>query len=208
MFPTLRLHSLAYPVTTLGPGQRVVLWVAGCSLNCPGCLAPELRSPQAGRDLRIARLVQHLLTLPLPLTGLTLTGGEPFDQVEALAELLEQLMPQRPDWDIIAYSGYPLATLHRQLSGALLKKVDVLIDGPYRTAIPQRHPLAGSGNQQIHSLSTRGQAILADCSALPIGRAELGLGSGNAGLLIGVIPSQHRDALHKGLELSIGEIPT
>ncbi|CAK0770790.1 anaerobic ribonucleoside-triphosphate reductase activating protein [Gammaproteobacteria bacterium] len=201
MSSTLRLHALAYPVTTLGPGRRAVLWVAGCRLDCPGCLAPELRHAETGRELPIARLALRLLTLPLPLAGLTLTGGEPFDQTEALAILLEQVLPERPNWDVIAYSGYTLATLRRPPTTTLLEKVDVLVDGPYRADIPQDHPLAGSANQQVHGLTMRGQAILSACAALPLGKAELGFGPSNKGLLIGVIPPQQRNILHEGLAL-------
>ncbi|CAK0740590.1 anaerobic ribonucleoside-triphosphate reductase activating protein [Gammaproteobacteria bacterium] len=184
-FDTIRLYALAYPVTVLGPGQRVILWVAGCQLNCLNCLAPELHPQDAGRELRITRLASRLLALQFPLAGLTLSGGEPFDQSASLAKLLDQVLPQRPDWDVIAYSGYPLETLRRK-EAALLAKVDILVDGPYRSNIPQNHPLAGSGNQQVHALTERGQALLPVCAALPDGRLELGLGTGNQGLLIGV----------------------
>jgi anaerobic ribonucleoside-triphosphate reductase activating protein len=141
------------------------------------------------------------LALPLPLAGLTLSGGEPFDQAKALAILLGRVLPERPGWDVIAYSGYTLATLRQGGDAALLEKVDVLVDGPYRADIPQRHPLAGSGNQQVHGLTARGRAMLPTCAALPMENAELGLGPAGEGLLIGVISSHRRKMLREGLEL-------
>lgn len=139
----------------------------------------------------MARLASRLLALPMPITGLTLSGGEPFDQADALASLLGQVLPKRPSWDVIAYSGYPLETLRRQQTTLLLAQVDVLVDGPYRADVPQNHPLAGSGNQRVHGLTLRGREMLSTCATLPIGAIELGLSSENSGLLIGVTPSGH-----------------
>ena len=118
--PNLRLHSLAYPVTALGPGRRLAMWVSGCSLNCRGCISPELQSPKSGKDITTERLLDHILSLQESLDGLSLTGGEPFEQASALSVLLEDLRQQRPDWNILAFSGYPLSMI------AGLKTLDIL----------------------------------------------------------------------------------
>ncbi len=49
----VNLFSLAWPVTSLGPGRRVVLWVAGCRKRCPGCISPEMQDPANGRLFNI-----------------------------------------------------------------------------------------------------------------------------------------------------------
>ncbi|MEM7016481.1 MAG: 4Fe-4S cluster-binding domain-containing protein, partial [Pseudomonadota bacterium] len=46
---SINMARLAYPVTALGPGRRVVLWVAGCSLRCKDCITPELLDSEQGR---------------------------------------------------------------------------------------------------------------------------------------------------------------
>ena len=84
----LALHSLAYPVTALGPGRRVVVWVAGCGLRCPGCITPQLWSRQSGRLVPVDRLADYMSRLAHPLDGVTVSGGEPFEQAEALGTLL------------------------------------------------------------------------------------------------------------------------
>ena len=74
----LMLHSLAHPVTALGPGRRVALWVAGCPLRCPGCITPQLLEAGGGRAVAVDRLAERILHLEDDLDGITLSGGEPF----------------------------------------------------------------------------------------------------------------------------------
>jgi anaerobic ribonucleoside-triphosphate reductase activating protein len=200
----LNLARLAYPVTALGPGRRAVLWVAGCPLQCPGCISPELRDPAAGARLPWSRVLARLLALP-GLDGITLTGGEPFAQAGPLAELLEALAPARPDWDVLAYSGYSLARLRRLGPDVerLLAGCDVLVAGPYRADRPARHPLAGSGNQRVYRLSPRSQGPRWE--DLPDQPANLG--SGAAGdLLIGILNPARRARLHRDLGLRAGRL--
>ena len=66
-------HSLAYPVTSLGPGRRVVLWVAGCSRRCPGCISPELLTSDAGQEVAVERVLD--LARPGGVVVLTVPNG-------------------------------------------------------------------------------------------------------------------------------------
>jgi anaerobic ribonucleoside-triphosphate reductase activating protein len=204
---TLRLRRLAYPVTVLGPGRRLALWVAGCGLGCPGCISPELHDPASGRALPVSRVLSRILGLE-GLDGITLTGGEPFEQPVALADLLEALARGRPGWDVLAYSGFTLSQLRRRGAEAarLLGRCDVLVAGPYRAGVPLRHPLAGSGNQRVHSLSPRGRALRRRCEGLPSERANLGAGRAGGDLLIGILSPAVRRRLHRALGLTPGEI--
>src|SRR5690349_2700599 len=104
----LKLYSMAYPVTALGPGPRVVLWVAGCPKRCAGCMSLEMLGPEAGERVPVAKLAQKILAIAAPLDGITISGGEPFDQAASLAALVEMLRVQRPEWNVIIYSGYTL----------------------------------------------------------------------------------------------------
>ena len=83
----IRLHRIYYPVTTLGYGQRLGIWVMGCERNCPGCISPEMQpadGPLQPLDAILARIPEDL-----PCNGLTISGGEPFDQAEAVAEFAQ-----------------------------------------------------------------------------------------------------------------------
>jgi anaerobic ribonucleoside-triphosphate reductase activating protein len=196
----LVFSRLAYPVTALGPGRRLALWVAGCPMRCPGCITPELQDPAAGRAVPVERLAQRILALDLPLDGITLTGGEPFEQPAALAALWQRIAPERPHWDLMAFSGYTLGQLAtRPQAAALLAVTDLLIAGPYRQGRPGQHPLLASANQRLHPLSERGAALEAACGRLAAPPANLGRLGGGGGWLIGILDPEQRRRLHRGL---------
>lgn len=200
----LNLHSLAYPVTALGPGRRVALWVAGCPLRCRGCITPGLLDTAAGKLVPVARLAQRLLDLPPAIDGLTLTGGEPFAQAQALVALLKHLQPQRPEWDILCFSGFTLAHLQRG-DGAqqdLLKRLDILVDGPFQSERPGTHPLLASANQHLHLLSARAQQRRAELAALPYNHANLALNPQGADWLIGILDADARATLHRNTQIT------
>ena len=94
------------------------------------------------------------------LDGVTISGGEPFDQPQALAALLEALHHWRQsaalDFDILCYSGYPLATLQKR-HARLLGKLDALIPEQFVDAKPLTHVWRGSANQPLLPLSERGR---------------------------------------------------
>ena len=37
----LVVNRVHFPVTALGPGRRLGVWVQGCSIGCAGCLAHD-----------------------------------------------------------------------------------------------------------------------------------------------------------------------
>ena len=89
-------------------------------------------------------------------TGLTVSGGEPFDQAKALHSLL-YYVKKHTTLDIMVYSGY---TLNEILNGnpdmrMTLSLVDILIDGRYREDLPTTKIWRGSSNQVLHILSKR-----------------------------------------------------
>lgn len=192
----VRVYSLAYPVTALGPGQRAVLWVAGCGRGCAGCISPEMQPLEAGRAVPAVQLAEHVLRIYPPLDGMTVSGGEPFDQAEPLAIFLRSVRRHRPAWTVIVYSGYVIGEIRADpVRAVLLKECDVLIDGPYRREIPRTHPLAGSGNQCVHCLTPAGEAMRAAMEACPMEYVNLGFGSGTMDMVIGVTEQETRAAV-------------
>jgi anaerobic ribonucleoside-triphosphate reductase activating protein len=95
------------------------------------------------------------------LDGVTISGGEPFDQPRALAALVDGLALWRSeaglDFDILCYSGYPLATLEKR-HARLLARLDALIPEPYVDNLPLGKLWRGSSNQPLVPLSERGEA--------------------------------------------------
>ena len=82
--------------------------------------------------------------------GVTFSGGEPFSQAEAFAELAGKL--KNRGYEVASYSGFTMEELLRgpREQRMLLEKLDVLIDGPY---IEEQRSLSlayrGSRNQRI-----------------------------------------------------------
>ncbi|QIH08280.1 MULTISPECIES: 4Fe-4S single cluster domain-containing protein [unclassified Pseudomonas] len=154
----LSLSRVHFPVTTLGPGRRLGIWFQGCSIRCPGCISADTWGP-GQRRLDIDQLLTQLAPWLREADGITLSGGEPFDQFEALLLLLQGLRRQSPV-DILVYSGYPLEHLQPQLSKAQ-GLIDGLISDPYEERLEQSLALRGSDNQRLTLLTPLGHARLA-----------------------------------------------
>lgn len=199
----INLYGIAYPVTALGPGNRLVVWVCGCRQQCPGCISPEIQQYSSGKEIEIKKLLRHFMWLDYPLEGITISGGESFDQPQALKELLEGLGFQKPSWNIIVYTGYTLMEILADKTGkcSLLKYVDILIDGNYQKNIVSHHPLTGSGNQIIHYLTQRGRSLKARIDSLPRDYANLGLGNAHRHMLIGILNPGVRKEVHEKLHI-------
>lgn len=131
--PDLRIADIVAPTYVDGPGKRAALFLQGCSIRCLGCQNPHLW-PAAGGDLaRPEAVAQALADTGLPVT---ITGGEPFDQVAGLYRLLAHLRHLAPDVHIIVYTGRTWEELltrgrNRWSILAVLALTDVLVDGPY-----------------------------------------------------------------------------
>lgn len=106
------------------------------------------------------------------LDGITLSGGEPFDQPHGLRALLAGLHAWRKesgnDFDILCYSGYPLRTLETK-HGAILKMLDAIIPEPYIESAPPTAIWCGSANQHLVPLGARGKQKYAPYLDLPLG---------------------------------------
>ena len=91
-----------------GPGLRSVVWVQGCTINCPGCFNPHTHSHEPVKLLDPEELGRKLLEIS-SAEGLTVYGGEPFEQAEACAILLDTY--RATGRSAMVYSGYPYETL-------------------------------------------------------------------------------------------------
>ncbi len=157
----LELNKAHWPVTVLGPGRRIGLWVQGCSIHCPGCVSQDTWP----RDKKKAIAVRDLLawcrkTSSDALDGVTISGGEPFEQPQALRALLDGLRAWRKekhlDFDILCYSGMPLRRLEKEHAD-VLALLDAIIPEPYVDTLPQGPVWRGSSNQPLVPLSDRGR---------------------------------------------------
>ncbi|MFJ2462502.1 4Fe-4S single cluster domain-containing protein [Pseudomonas sp. NPDC087615] len=153
----LSLSRMHFPVTTLGPGRRIGIWFQGCSIRCPGCISADTWGPWH-RRLSLEQLLEQITPWLHEAEGITISGGEPFDQFDALRSLLEGLR-RLSELDILVYSGYSL----EQLNESLLQTkglIDALISDPYIEALSQTMALRGSDNQRLSLLTPLGRARL------------------------------------------------
>ncbi|WP_028236621.1 4Fe-4S single cluster domain-containing protein [Pseudomonas brassicacearum] len=153
----LSLSRMHFPVTTLGPGRRIGIWFQGCSIRCPGCISADTWGP-GHRRLSLEQLLEQITPWLHEAEGITISGGEPFDQFDALRSLLEGLR-RLSELDILVYSGYSL----EQLDEPLLQTkglIDAVISDPYIEALSQTMALRGSDNQRLSLLTPLGRARL------------------------------------------------
>lgn len=147
----LLIHLLHFPVHTLGPGQRVGLWVQGCSLRCQDCVSTHTWAFDEKRAVPVDDLVAQIAafwkTQTPPPDGLTVSGGEPFDQAGALFDLLTKLRIHGVG-DILVFSGYSLRELLKQ-HPHLPESVTALIDGPFEAGNETDARQKGSGAQTL-----------------------------------------------------------
>jgi len=158
----ISINKAHYPISVLGPGKRLGIWLQGCSIGCKGCVSQDTWERDPGRDMTVAQLLGWCRkTTAGVFDGVTISGGEPFDQPLALAALLDGLIKWRTnsklDFDILCYSGYPLAALIKN-HAKILTILDALIPEPYVDAKPLSHVWRGSSNQTLQMLSERGHA--------------------------------------------------
>lgn len=157
----VRLNKAHFPVRGLGPGQRVAIWLQGCSIRCRGCVSLDtwaLRpETTVDADMVIAWCLSHLAT---GADGLTVSGGEPFDQPEALTYILERLKrlgdESELNFDILCYTGLGFDEVSHHF-GQLLRLLDAIVTEPFQEHLPTDKYLCGSDNQMLRILSEKGQ---------------------------------------------------
>ena len=162
----IRLNKAHFPVTTLGYGRRLGLWVQGCSIGCEGCVSRDTWNAADGWEANVLEVVKWCDSQRgLGIDGITISGGEPFEQPRALARLLEALdawrqQLERP-FDMLCYSGLTLARV-RRCHAEILALLDVLVPEPFLVGRGGPRPLRGSSNQPLLPLTRLGRVRYGD----------------------------------------------
>jgi len=166
----IRLNKAHYPVTVLGYGRRLGIWVQGCSIGCAGCCSQDTWDSAGGTSTDIDALVAWCRDAvgDDALDGVTISGGEPFEQSDALAELLVALRAwtdARADpVDYLCYSGLPLRRVREH--AAILAQLDAVIAEPFVRTL-EAAPLRGSSNQSVAALTPLGTARYGTLPEMP-----------------------------------------
>lgn len=160
----INLYGTAADSIVDGPGLRFAVFVQGCSHHCPGCHNPGSQAFEGGTTVAIAELVEDIRKNGL-VRDVTISGGEPFDQAEACAELASQLKAR--GYKLWTYTGYvyeDLAARDDEAVRTLLDMTDVLVDGPFvlsKKSLGLKY--RGSSNQRLIDMEktrTKGSVTL------------------------------------------------
>ncbi len=185
----MRISRVHEPVSVLGFGRRVGVWTQGCSIGCSGCVSVDTWNPNGGTGVAVSELTAHIEDLAVDSDGITISGGEPFDQPEALLALLGGLREfvdrSHRKMDILCYSGrniHYLKRRHRQHLGLL----DAVIAGPYVEEKASEHAWFGSDNQRLISLSSLGRERYGIGHESPSRKMQIQVDPGGSVWMIGV----------------------
>jgi anaerobic ribonucleoside-triphosphate reductase activating protein len=136
-----------------GPGSRAVVWVQGCNRECAGCFNPASWSFEINQLISVEQLAEKILNNPRN-TGVTFSGGEPFWQAPALAQLAKRV--KAAGLNVMSFTGFTLKELQSESAPAgaqeLLEQLDILIDGPFVESLAINSPDSpvSSRNQRVH----------------------------------------------------------
>ncbi|MFI8774644.1 4Fe-4S single cluster domain-containing protein [Gordonia sp. NPDC062954] len=148
---TIGINRIAVSVRSLGPGRRVSIWVQGCTLGCRGCASTDTWDGDNGTPLPVTDLADTVAGLLTDHDGITITGGEPFQQGAAVAELLGHLDNRGAleDRDVLVFTGYAAPRAQR-LCPELWERADAIVAGPYLPDRAGEAWLRASDNQELH----------------------------------------------------------
>ena len=143
-----------------GTGVRVTLFVSGCRNHCKGCFQKETWDFSYGEEFT-KETEDKILEMLAPdyISGLTLLGGEPFEEENqrALLPFARRVREIYPDKSIWAFSGYTLEEIltegmrpNCEVTRELMTYIDILVDGRFEEAKKNISlKFRGSENQRI-----------------------------------------------------------
>lgn len=145
------LYRLYHDSVVDGPGRRSVVQLSGCSIRCTGCYVPQTHERGNGVRTSIGSIVRDIVANRERHDGVTIIGGEPFDQSGEVAELIARL--KQYGLHVTVYSGYTLEDLISRKQPSvdyILTHIDLLIDGPFMTELSDKAgEYRGSRNQRL-----------------------------------------------------------
>ncbi len=151
----LRIHHIEWNSKANGPGNRVVIWTQGCTLNCLGCFNPETHPSDQGQLFTFSELIKGIEQNNPSFDGITFSGGEPLQQLDPLIEWV-QLLKQKFSTSILIFTGFRWEEVNRfSKVNNLLNHIDGIICGRYDQNLRIANGLIGSSNKTVHLLSSK-----------------------------------------------------
>jgi anaerobic ribonucleoside-triphosphate reductase activating protein len=151
------LNKIQYPIYNLGKGKRIGIWVQGCTLACDGCINQMIWTKKKGSYVSVYELFQFIESISSEYDGVTISGGEPFQQYEQLIAFV-YLIKTRTKLNVHCFTGYEMIELENLFPDKLfLNFIDYLVDGRYIKELHSNDNMVGSSNQKTFKI-TAGKA--------------------------------------------------
>lgn len=149
---SLRISGIVDESIVDGPGIRLTVFTQGCGHNCAGCHNPGTHDYNGGVEIQINDILNMIKENPL-LDGITISGGEPFDQVDSSTYLAKKV--KEMGLNVVIYTGYDYEyLLNKEKYRKLLLQADILVDGKFDIKKKDLTlPFRGSTNQRIINLN-------------------------------------------------------
>lgn len=143
-----------------GSGNRVVLWVSGCSHCCKGCQNAYSQDETMG--VKFDDNIKEEIFSDLKedwCAGITFSGGDPLycSNRKEIIQLAQEIKEKFPTKNIWCYTGYTWSEIIADNSmSEILKYIDVLCDGEYIEELRDIDlKWVGSKNQNIIDVKKR-----------------------------------------------------
>ncbi len=147
---TLSVAKIVYSTSVDGVGLRNSLYVAGCPIKCEGCHNSQFWDIDSGT---IRTLEDVFADLCQDQCNVSILGGEPLLQYEAVLELCKMIKERTPK-TIWLWSGYTLDYI-RDNYPEILMYINVLVDGPYIESLAKPNlQWKGSTNQRVIDIAS------------------------------------------------------
>ncbi len=148
----IRIAGIVPESTVDGPGYRFTIFTQGCHHSCPGCHNPQTHPVDGGTETTADKIIDKMTGNPL-LSGITLSGGEPFLQPAPLVQIAQAA--HEIHLNVMVYTGYTIEKLLEMAKSDtdvknLIASSDIIVDGPF--LIDQKDltlRFRGSKNQRI-----------------------------------------------------------
>jgi len=146
----IKINSINYKgLLVNGPGVRVLVFLQGCNIKCEGCHNQSTWDKDCGIEYDVGALADEL-NAKVRNKKVTITGGEPFFQTEAVIELTRCLYEY--NFDICLYTGSNFDEVPQEIL-PYLRYIKV---GKYKKHLRcATRPYIGSTNQEFIDLRSK-----------------------------------------------------
>lgn len=152
----MRYSNVVYNDVVNGEGMRISFFTQGCFHNCKGCFNKDTAWDFNGGSEFTNETLNEIMfvfkTFKDGYDGLSLLGGEPFQNLEVSNLLVDEFRNTFENTKTIwVWSGFTYSEILKdETKLKLLKKCDVLVDGKFEEELKDLTlKFRGSSNQRI-----------------------------------------------------------